>query len=41
MKWRLSHMVTDNTMEAQANALQICQLTSIQEFESLEQDFIW
>ena len=34
-------MVIDNSVEERANALQIGQLTSIQEFEYLKKDFIW
>ena len=34
-------MVTDNTMEARADALQIGQLTTIQKFECLKKHFIW
>ena len=37
----IDNMVIDNSMEAQANALQICQLTAIQKFECLEKHFIW
>ena len=33
-------MVTDNSMEARTNALQISQLTSIQEIERIKEHFI-